>query len=75
MEVSVELGTTPWLGTPRVRVAGGPARLRLDFGYDVAPDGSGFVAIREIPDPEATVPTLTLVESWFEEFRGRGDKK
>jgi hypothetical protein len=69
MEVEVKLGKTPWLGTPRMRFAGGPARLRLAAGYDVAADGSGFVAIRELPDPEATIPALTVVQSWFEEFR------
>ncbi len=69
MEVEVKLGKTPWLGTPRVRIQGGPARLQLGVGYDVAPDGSGFVAIREVEDPKATIPALTLVERWFEEFR------
>ncbi len=74
MEVAVELGATPQLGAARLRIAGGPARLRLELGYDLAPAGS-FVAIREIADPEATVPTLTLVQSWFEEFRPGAGKK
>ena len=74
MQVEVKLAKTPWLGPPRLLFAGGPARLQLGLGYDVAPDGSGFVAIRELPDPEATIPALTLVESWFEEFRASTGK-
>ena len=74
MEVEVKLGKTPWLGTPRARIEGGPARLLFGVGYDVAPDGSGFVAIREVEDPKATIPALTVVQSWFEEFRAGSGK-
>ena len=65
----LDLGKAPRLGTPRRVVSGASERLRLDMGFDVAPDGLGFVAAREVPDPKATVPTLTLVESWFAEFQ------
>jgi hypothetical protein len=69
MEVPIALEETPRLGTPRVVVSDEAERLRLDLGYDVAPDGRGFVAVREVLDRKTTVPTLTLVESWFAEFR------
>ena len=74
MEVSIDLGKAPRLGTPRRIVSGASERLRLDMGFDAAPDGLGFVAAREVPDPKATVPTLTLVESWFAEFQEPADR-
>ncbi len=70
MEVSIDLearrrGSGRRDGSSRVP----SERLRLDMGFDMAPDGLGFVAAREVADPKATVPTLTLVESWFAEFQ------
>ena len=74
MEVSTALEATPRLGTARRVVSGAAERLRLDMGYDVAPDGRGFVAVREVKEEKAAVPTVTLVESWFAEFRGAGGR-
>jgi len=71
MEVTLTLGPTPQLGTPRLVVSGETDKLHLDSGYDVAPDGSGFVAVREVPDQRTAVPNLTLVQSWFAEFRSQ----
>jgi hypothetical protein len=38
-------------------------------GWDVAPDGQRFVFIRQISNPQAAGPAITVVENWFAEFK------
>ena len=37
-------------------------------GYDVAPDGHGFLAVERLPD-SGLVRQLELVTGWFDELR------
>jgi len=70
VEVPVAFKPMVRLGTARTVVDGEKQRLRLENGYDVDP-GGGFVAVREVLESKASVPTLTLVERWFSEFEGQ----
>ena len=55
---------------------------RLDRYIAWAPDGTSVVHagrqggynFREVPDQETAVPTLTLVQSWFAEFRDQAGR-
>jgi len=71
MEVDVSRGTAPALGTPRklfTRPALGDLGFGIARGFAMTRDGSRFV----IMQPEGggkTVKGVTVVQSWFKEFR------
>ena len=73
MEVDVATGPTPVLGKP-VRLFTRPATGETSFGFgsefEAAPDGSRFLILR--PATQGTpVRRVTLVQSWYAEFRGK----
>jgi serine/threonine-protein kinase len=70
-EVEVRSQPSVEIGTPRQVVAGKALELRADRFYDVAPDGQRFLFIQGTPRDRSRPGTITIVENWFEEFRGR----
>ncbi|MGK2859865.1 MAG: protein kinase domain-containing protein [Thermoanaerobaculia bacterium] len=62
-------GTTPSFSAPEALFSFLDAGLtQRDVGFDVTPDGKGFVVTRDVPDEENRA-VITLVTNWFEEFR------
>ena len=37
--------------------------------YDVSPDGKRFILAEPVGDPEASEPSIHVVENWFTEFQ------
>jgi Tol biopolymer transport system component len=73
MEVDVQTGPTPVLGKP-VRLFTRPATGETGFGFTsefaADPDGSRFLILR--PATQGTpIRRVTLVQSWYAEFRGK----
>jgi serine/threonine protein kinase len=66
--VSVSSGKAPRYGVTEKLFDGASGRLDLDAGYDVLPDGTGFVMIRRLPLEDAS---LVHVQHWVAEFPGR----
>jgi serine/threonine-protein kinase len=65
LAVDVALGATPTFSLPRVLFKG--SYFRSDWsGWDVMPDGQGFVVIQTFGQPRTSV---SLVQNWFEELK------
>ena len=74
MEVDVVTQPKLVLGTPHPLFSGAAKRLRLDFGYDVSPDGKTFVVVQEAGGDNAPVRSLHVVENWYAEFKDKQKK-
>ncbi len=70
MRVAVEGGTTFRADTP-TRLFKSPYFAAASYRtYDVSPDGERFLMIKEgTPDGSDTLPSLILVQNWFEELQ------
>ena len=61
------------VGQPKVLFSASPLEIGNNAGvYDVSPDSRRFVMIR--PETGAGESELVVVQSWFEELRGRVGK-
>ena len=73
MVVEVEPGPNATVGTPELLFEGG---FRTDpngvgiANYDVAPDGRSFIMVT-FSQSEESMPTIVLVNNWFEELKAR----
>ncbi len=73
MEVAVTGTGTPTLGRPErlfTRPLTGLWTFSWHSGFDVTGDGSRFVITRPAGD-RTRPPTVTVIQNWFTEFRGR----
>lgn len=69
MEVDVtSAGGTFAFGEPREVFKADPIAVDLTVGFAVVGDGERFIAARRTADPDGTVPSITVVENWFDEF-------
>jgi len=66
--VSVSGGDAPRYGVPEKLFDGAGERLSMGAGYDVLPDGTGFVTVQRLPLEDAG---LVHVQNWIAEFPGR----
>ena len=55
------------LGTPRLIPRTGSLRAR--FGFDVSPDGTRLLMVREVRTEDQAGPSLVVVLDWSAEFR------
>jgi hypothetical protein len=71
MRVPVELQPMFSAGTPR-KLFQGQYLKGSGRAYDVSPDASRFLMIKEGngTDDGATPPSLVVVQNWFEELKG-----
>jgi len=63
MLVDIDLRGMPVLSDPRPLFSSANKRLGPSHGYDIAPDGSGFVTV-ELGTPEGGGGDLTLIRPW-----------
>jgi serine/threonine-protein kinase len=69
MEVAItSTATTFAFGEPREVFKGDPIAVDLTLGYQPLGDGERFIAARRVPDPDGSVPSITVVQNWFAEF-------
>lgn len=66
--VSVTKGVPAAFGAPTLLFDGRRNQLVASDGFDVLPDGSGFVMIERLPLEDAAI---IYVQNWFSEFKGR----
>ncbi|MBK5292560.1 MAG: hypothetical protein JJE04_12900 [Acidobacteriia bacterium] len=45
--------------------------MQLDLLYDVSPDASRFLVVKEADVEKNKLRTVTLVRNWFAEFQGK----
>ena len=54
----------------------GPFRADGPFrGYDVTPDGQGFLMVRAVEQPPARITQMVLVQNWFQELKAKAPAK
>jgi len=70
MEVDVDLRATPVLSDPRPLFSATVRRLGPTHGYDIAPDGSGFVTV-ELGTALGGGGDLTLIRPWPPQSAGQ----
>jgi len=66
--VGVTKGATISFGAPRLLFDGKAHGLDVSSGFDVLPDGSGFVTVQSLPLEDAA---MVWVQNWFAEFEKR----
>ncbi len=66
--VPVNGGARPGFGAPRKLFDGKSEDLSLWSGFDVLPDGSGFVTVQRLPLEDAAI---VYVQNWLSEFQER----
>ncbi|HET6347761.1 MAG TPA: protein kinase, partial [Candidatus Krumholzibacteria bacterium] len=67
-QVQVTEGTQIRYGTPKQLFDGTPEQLSSSAGFDVLPDGSGFVMVQQLPLKDAAI---VYVQNWLSEFQKR----
>lgn len=71
LEVDITTGTTFAVSEPRTVFKGDPIAVDLTLGFDVLDDGQRFISARRMPDPDGSLPSITVVQNWFGEFANR----
>ena len=71
MEVDIATGPTFTVSEPRAVFKGDPIAVDLTLGFDVLGDGQRFITARRTPDPDGSMPSITVVQNWFSEFANR----
>jgi Tol biopolymer transport system component len=66
--VAVTRGATLSFGAPKLLFDGKAHELDVSSGFDVLPDGSGFVTVQSLPLKDAA---MVYVQNWFAEFEKR----
>jgi len=74
MEVDVATQPTLLLETPRALFSAVAKKLRLDFSYDISPDGKLFAVVQDATGDKTVVRSVHLVENWFAEFKNKQKK-
>jgi hypothetical protein len=67
VDVTAAAGTFAY-GEPREVFKGDPIAVDLTLGFAVLDNGGRFVAARRVPDPDGSMPSITVVQNWFAEF-------
>jgi len=67
-QVQITEGTQIRYGAPRQLFDGKPEQLSMGAGFDVLPDGSGFVMVQQLPLKDAAI---VYVQNWISEFQKR----
>ncbi len=73
MVVPVRLGASIGLGSPQVVFSGDQIGAELSDGFDVAPDGKGFVVVLNAVSGSAE-RSVSIVQNWFAEFKDKQKK-
>ena len=73
-EVPISTDPAMRIGLPRLVFEGDPLDLLLDEGYDVSPNDSHFLVIREIRR-KGTEESAVLIEDWAGSLRGASGKR
>jgi serine/threonine-protein kinase len=69
MEVDVTSASGTFaFGEPREVFKGDPMAVDLTLGFAVLGNGDRFIAARRVPDPDGSMPSITVVQNWFAEF-------
>lgn len=50
---------------------GDPIAVDLTLGFAPLDNGKRFIAARRVPDPDGSVPSITVVQNWFTEFANK----
>jgi hypothetical protein len=72
--MAADIVTSPTfnIATPKVLFTVESLGRRLANGWDVFPDGKRFVLLAQVQSAQPRpTPTMTIVQNWFAEFRGR----
>ena len=71
MEADVTAGPTFDVSEPREVFKGDPIAVDLLLGYAAIGNGERFIAARRVPDPDGSLPSITVVQNWFSEFASK----
>jgi hypothetical protein len=69
MAVPVTAGATFRAGPPRMLFEGQYYSTVMVRSYDVAPDSSRFLMVRDVERPPLKPTNIILVQNWFEELK------
>jgi serine/threonine-protein kinase len=70
VDVKYEAGRFTY-SEPREVFKGDPIAVDLTLGFAPLDDGNRFIATRRVPDPDGSVPSITVVQNWFAEFASK----